>query len=159
MFVLRSAMSFDQNKNAWKFHAQISEGEIKEGHLDTHALQNTLGNKMFINHVTFVRSIHELSGSDRIIHMLLFIIDLMSADRPNLTNKLLVSRAQEKFSLWLKAYLESVHTVAEARVLYPKLLMKLLDVRNLGEESSQLAASLDITKLEPLLIEVFDIKL
>nr|KAG5704067.1 hypothetical protein BaRGS_017571 [Batillaria attramentaria] len=158
MFVLRSAMGFDLKTGMWKHKRQVGAGQITEGNLDPRHMQHNLGNRMFTGHMSFVSSIHQLTNSDRIVLMLLFVIDLMSSDRPNLNDKRLVSQGQEKFSMWLKAYLESVLTVGEARVLYPKLLMKLLDVRSLGEESSQLAASLDITKLEPLLVEVFDLK-
>lgn len=159
MFVLRSAMGFDLKMGVWK-HKKLSmtSSTTTEGKLDTQTVQNHIGSKMYVEHINFVSSIHQLTNSDRVILMLLFVIDLMSSDRPNLCNKLLVSQGQEKFSMWLKAYLESIYTVAEARVLYPKLLMKLLDVRSLGEESSQMAATLDITKLEPLLVEVFDLK-
>lgn len=158
MFVLRSAMGFDTQKGMWKYRAQPQEGRVTEGRLDPASVQNTLGVKMFTDHMDFVRSIHQLSNSDRIVLMLLFVIDLMCVDRPNLSNKALVSQAQEKFSMWLRAYLESTRTVAEVRYLYPKLLMKLIDVRSLGEASSQLAAKLDIGRLEPLLVEIFDLK-
>lgn len=157
MFVLRSAMGFDLKSGGWKHRKQSIEGQVTEGKLDTHKVQSQLGSKLYMDHMMFVHSIHELTSSNRMVLMLLFVIDLMSSDRPNLNNKLLVSQGQEKFSMWLKAYLESVLTVGEARVLYPKLLMKLLDVRSLGEESSQMASSLDISRLEPLLVEVFDL--
>ncbi|XP_070212796.1 vitamin D3 receptor-like [Littorina saxatilis] len=158
MFVLRSAMSFDLQKGMWKYKAQQPEGDVSEGKVDTRSVQSTLGSKMYMDHVTFVRTIHELTGGDRTILMLLFVIDLMCADRPNLGNVALVSQAQEKFSMWLRCYLESQFNVGHARFLYPKLLMQLINVRSLGEASSQLASSLDIGRLEPLLVEVFDLK-
>lgn len=157
MFVLRSAMAFDARSSAWKFRMQ-SQQRTDVSAIDSHVIQKNLGSNMYLEHMRFVQSIHELTRSDRIVLMLLFVIDLMSSDRPNLSNQVVVSKAQEKFSMWLKAYLESILTVGEARHVYPKLLMKLLDVRNLGEESSQLAAKLDISKLEPLLVEIFDLK-
>lgn len=158
MFVLRSAMAFDLKKGGWKYRAQQQSGSVTEGHVNAQTLNSNLGNKMYSDHMTFIMSIHQLTNGDRIVLMLLFVIGLMAADRSNLVNKALVSQAQEKFSMWLRAYLESIHTIAEAQVLYPKLMMKLIDVRHLGEASSQLAATLDISRLEPLLVEVFDLK-
>lgn len=159
MFVLRSAMGFDSKHNAWKFKVQQS-GEPNapkvEGKVDSSVI-NTLGSTMFMQHIQFVRQLQEVSGKDRTVLMLLFIIELMSPDRANLSDKQQVSVCQERHSMWLKAYLESVHTVAEAKIIYPKLLLKLLDVRNLGEESCHMASNLDITNLEPLLVEVFDL--
>ncbi|CAG5131151.1 unnamed protein product [Candidula unifasciata] len=160
MFVLRSAMGFDSKNNGWKFKFQQSSepnAPKGEGKLDSTVI-NTLGSSMFMQHMNFVRQLQEISGNNRTVLMLLFIIDLMSPDRANLTDKQKVSQSQERHSLWLKAYLESVHTVAEAKVIYPKLLVKLLDVRDLGEESCHMASTLDITNLEPLLVEVFDLK-
>ncbi|CAG5116546.1 unnamed protein product, partial [Candidula unifasciata] len=160
MFVLRSAMGFDSSHNAWKFKVQQTgspDGPKVEGKLDSSVI-NTLGSSMFMQHIQFVRQLQEVSDKNRTVLMLLFIIELMSPDRANLIDKQKVSQCQERHSMWLKAYLESIHTVAEAKVLYPKLLVKLLDVRNLGEESCQMTSSLDITNLEPLLVEVFDLK-
>ncbi|KAK3584336.1 hypothetical protein CHS0354_017506 [Potamilus streckersoni] len=155
ILVLRSAMGYDMKMNKWK----IKDNEIgKEYKLDPHMIQNALGQNMYSEHVRFVTSLHHLTQSNKTVMTLLFVIELFSADRPNIQNKELVSKTQEKFSMWLKAYLESIYSVNEARQLYPKLLVKLLDVRNLGEFSSQLAASLDITKLEPLLIEIFSLQ-
>ncbi|BFZ01397.1 hypothetical protein BsWGS_04436 [Bradybaena similaris] len=159
MFVLRSAMGFDSKNNAWKFKFQQSSepnAPKVEGKVDSTVI-NTLSSSMFMQHMNFVRQLQEISGKDRTVLMLLFIIDLMSPDRANLTDKQRVSQSQERHSMWLKAYLESVHTVSEAKVIYPKLLVKLLDVRDLGEESCHMASTLDITNLEPLLVEVFDL--
>ncbi|CAL1526425.1 unnamed protein product [Lymnaea stagnalis] len=160
MFVLRSAMGFDSKNNGWKFRMQQNAGTDTpkvEGKVDSTVINNTLGSSMFVQHINFVKQLQEVSNKDRTVLMLLFIIELMSPDRANLCDKRKVSQCQERHSMWLKAYLESVHTVAEAKAIYPKLLLKLLDVRNLGEESCQMAAHLDITNLEPLLVEVFDL--
>ncbi|KAJ8307684.1 hypothetical protein KUTeg_014765, partial [Tegillarca granosa] len=154
IMVLRSAMGFDNQQMMWKLKGQQS-GEQKIG---PQMIQSTLGNGMYSEHVKFVVSLNELTKSNKTIMTLLFVIELFSSDRPNLVNKELISKGQEKFSSWLKAYIESVYPVSEAKQLYPKLLVKLLDVRSLGEESAQLASHLDITRLEPLLVEVFSLQ-
>ncbi|XP_033757190.1 nuclear hormone receptor HR96-like [Pecten maximus] len=154
IMVLRSAMGFDSSQMGWKVKGQ-SMGEKTIG---PQMIQNTLGNGMYIEHIKFVMSLNQLTQANKTIMTLLFVIELFSSDRPNVKNKELVSQGQEKFSTWLKAYLESLHPLTEARSLYPKLLMKLLDVRSLGESSAQMAAHLDITRLEPLLVEVFSLQ-
>ena len=63
MFVLRSAMGFDTQKGMWKYRAQPQDGRVMEGKLDPTSMQNTLGMKMFTDHMDFVRSIHQLSNS------------------------------------------------------------------------------------------------
>lgn len=153
IFVLRSAMGFDSQEGKWKFKDSLGKGS-----LDPSIIAETLGSSMFSSHIRFLFSIKELTNGDRLILLLLFIIELFSSDRPNLTNKEMVSKSQEKYSEWLKKYLDSIFPPIHARSLYPRLLMKLLDVRNLGEASAQLASQLDISRMEPLLVEVFNLK-
>lgn len=155
IMVLRSAMGFDSRAMQWKVKSTAGAGEKR---LDPTVIQKNLGTGMYVEHVKFIRSLNELTRANKTIMTLLFVIELFSSDRPNLIHKDLVSKGQEKFSTWLRAYLESQVPVGEARSLYPKLLMKLLDVRSLGESSAQLASHLDITRLEPLLVEVFNLQ-
>jgi hypothetical protein len=158
LFMLRSAMSFDFNKCSWKFKAEVAEGAVKDSELKAHSIQSYLGSNMFFNHIDFVSSIHQLCRSDRMVLMLLFVIDLMSEDRPGLKDRDPVCAARQKFCLWMRAHLESKYGVREATFIYEQLLSKLNDVRRLGEASSKLASTLDITRLEPLLVEVFNLK-
>lgn len=155
IMVLRSAMGFDSRAMQWKLKSNAGGNEKR---IDPTVIQKNLGTGMYVEHVKFIRSLNELTQANKTIMTLLFVIELFSSDRPNLINKDLVSKGQEKFSTWLQAYLESQIPVGEARILYPKLLMKLLDVRSLGESSAQLASHLDITRLEPLLVEVFNLQ-
>lgn len=154
IMVLRSAMGFDSRAMQWK----LKSSSLGEKGIDPTVIQKNLGTGMYVEHVKFIRSLNELTRANKTIMTLLFVIELFSSDRPNLIHKDLVSKGQEKFSTWLRAYLESLYPVSEARILYPKLLMKLLDVRSLGESSAQLASHLDITRLEPLLVEVFNLQ-
>ncbi|KAH9524785.1 hypothetical protein Btru_027816 [Bulinus truncatus] len=160
IFYLRSAISFDAKNSGWKFKMQQMYApqvpKEQEGKVDS-SIINNVSSSMFMHHMSFVHQLQELSKKDRIVLMLLFIIELMSPSRPHLVNVRQVSISQERHSMWLKAYLESVNTVAEAKVIYQELLLKLQDVRSLGKESCEMAAQLDITNLEPLLVEVFDL--
>ncbi|XP_045189324.1 nuclear hormone receptor HR96-like isoform X3 [Mercenaria mercenaria] len=155
IMVLRSAMGFDPTNHKWKVK-QLQD--TKEHNIDPSIIKEQLGTGMYTEHVKFVKSLHELTLSNSTIMTLVFVIEIFSPDRPSLKNTEAVTQAQEKFTHWLQMYLESIMPVREARILYPKLLMKLLDVRNLGESSAKLASHLDITKLEPLLIEVFNLQ-
>ncbi|XP_052773333.1 vitamin D3 receptor-like isoform X1 [Mya arenaria] len=157
IMVLRSAMGFDPQNLKWKLKAQqsIKEDEHK---IDPSIIREHLGASMYQDHVQFVRGLHMLTRSDRTVMTLMFVIEIFSPDRANLKNIEAVTKAQEKYTTWLQHYLESIMSVQEAQDLYPKLLMKMLEVRNLGESSAKLASNLDISKLEPLLIEVFSLQ-
>uniref|UniRef100_A0A2C9K777 Uncharacterized protein n=1 Tax=Biomphalaria glabrata TaxID=6526 RepID=A0A2C9K777_BIOGL len=161
IFYLRSAISFDSKNSGWKFRLQQMSAPTEapasqEAKVDSTIIKNVSA-PMFMHHMVFVHELQEISKKDRIVLMLLFIIELMSPSRANLVDTRMVSLSQERHSMWLKAYLESLYPVSEAKVTYNKLLVKLQDVRNLGKESCEMAQQLDITNLEPLLVEVFDL--
>lgn len=160
MFLLRSAMGFDSKSRGWKFKVQNEQsdsGKLKEGKLDSKVL-NTLGSSMVVSHITFVQQLQEITKKDRHILILLFVIELMSPDRPNLENHTSVAKCQERHLIWMRAYLDSLMPVVEARKIYAQLMEKLQDVRMLSDESGHLTSSLEITKLAPLLVEVLDLK-
>ncbi|GFR93494.1 vitamin D3 receptor B [Elysia marginata] len=160
MFLLRSAMGFDSKSRGWKFKVQNEQcdtGKPKEGKLDSKVL-NTLGSSMVMSHITFVQQLQEVTRNDRLVLILLFVIELMSPDRPSLDNHVSVAKCQERHLVWLKAYLDSTMTVVEARSVFSQLLEKLHDVRLLSDESGHLTSSLEISKLAPLLVEVLDLK-
>lgn len=158
IMVLRSVMGFDAQAMAWKVRGGTGQTDkIRETKLSPEMIKS-MDTGMYSDHVKFVMSLNQLTRANKTILTLLFVIELFSSDRPSLKNKELVAKGQEKFSTWLQAYLESIYPVSEARQLYPKLLMKLLDVRSLGESSAQLASHLDITRLEPLLVEIFSLQ-
>ncbi|KAL5021810.1 hypothetical protein ScPMuIL_000965 [Solemya velum] len=156
ILVLRSAMGFNKQSSVWQFKTAAASKEEKIK-LDPSVIAKNLGQSMYADHISFVKSLHELTQSNSTIMTLLFIIELFSSDRPNLQDKDAVSEGQEKFSYWLKLYLESIYPRNEAKNVYPKLLLKLLDVRNLGEFSASMASQLDVSKMEPLLVEIFSL--
>lgn len=154
IMILRSAISLDTNTEKWKY--RIAGGGRDQ--LDSSVIQRAMGSPMYSEHIRFIKSLIELTQNNKMVMMLLFLIELFSTDRPHIVDTHFVAEGQEKYSLWLKSYLESIYPVHEAANLYPKLLMKLTDVRNLGEFSAQIASQIDISRMEPLLVEVFNLE-
>jgi len=68
-----------------------------------------------------------------------------------------VAAEQEKFSSLLKSYLEATYSPTAARSVFPKLLMKLTDIRNLNEEHSQVLLKVNPEGIQPLMKEVLDL--
>ncbi|KAH3818023.1 uncharacterized protein LOC127831083 [Dreissena polymorpha] len=155
--VLQSAMGFDPQNLNWKVRVQQAKesGEIK---LDPSIIKDHLGSSMYTDHIQFVKGLHQLTRSDRTVMTLMFVIEFFSPDRANLENTDSVKQTHDKFKRWLQQYLESTMPVVEAERLYPELLKKFLEVKSIGEASAKLASNLDISKLKPLLIEVFNLK-
>lgn len=96
--------------------------------------------------------------ADETTLILLLLISLFSPDRPNLDLKDIVGQEQERLSLLLQHYIESKMSLNEARIHYAKLLMKLTDIRDLNEESSQVFLSMRTETIQPLMKEVLDLK-
>lgn len=100
--------------------------------------------------------------ADETMLVFLLLVSLFSPDRPHLDAKDLkdtVAREQEKYSMLLRRYVESKMPLSKARIYYAKLLMKLTDIRNLNEESSQVFLNtLNTDTIQPLMKEVLDIQ-
>lgn len=112
---------------------------------------------LFDDHMRFIRSLASDLRADETILILLLLISLFSPDRESLTWKEFVSTEQEKYSTLLKEYLESIHPLPVARKLFPKLLMKLTDIRNLNEDHSQVLLKMRPEGIHPLMKEVLDL--
>jgi len=68
-----------------------------------------------------------------------------------------VAGEQERYSLLLRCYLDSIFPPTLSRLLYPRLLMTLTDIRNLNEEHSQVLLKVNPEGIQPLMKEVLDL--
>lgn len=151
LLILRSVLCYDKDKE--QFLDPMDDPDISA--MSTEDLRRKEG-VLFDEHMKFVRSMVELRADETML-ILLLMIALFSPDRPALDNKLIVSQEQEKHSLLLQKYLESKFPIQYAKVVFPKLLMKLTDIRNLNEEHSQVLLKVNPEGIQPLMKEVLDL--
>lgn len=154
LLIIRSVITFDEEKQ--HFLDPLDHEETRAMRLDQLEKAET-GLGLFDQHMKFIRSLASDLKADETTLILLLVISLFSPDRENLTWKEFVSKEQEHYSMLLKSYLESIHPVAIARKLFPKLLMKLTDIRNLNEEHSQVLLKVRLEGIHPLMKEVLDL--
>lgn len=121
-------------------------------------MRRAAGGQLFEDHMKFVRSLAVDLKADQTTLILLLVISLFSPDRLNLMNKELVSQEQENYSELLCKYLESKYPYPVAHAMYPKLLMKLTDIRNLNEEHSAVLLKVNPDAIQPLMQEVLDLR-
>ena len=121
-------------------------------------MKRAAGGQLFDDHMKFVRSLAIDLKADQTTMILLLVISLFSPDRLNLLNKELVSQEQESYSELLCKYLESKYPYPVAHAMYPKLLMKLTDIRNLNEEHSAVLLKVNPDAIQPLMQEVLDLR-
>ncbi|KAK7110975.1 vitamin D3 receptor-like isoform X2 [Littorina saxatilis] len=169
LLIIRSVITFDKDKQQFldpydkEKYAMTTEqfkiatdsaaaptGEGEAGEMDVG------GMGLFEDHMRFVKSLALDLQADETVLILLLMIALYSPDRPNITDKSYIAQEQERYALLLLRYLESKHPQHVVRMLYPKLLMKLVDIRNLNEEHSQVLLRINPDGLQPLMKEVLE---
>ncbi|XP_013392885.1 nuclear hormone receptor HR96 isoform X2 [Lingula anatina] len=151
LLILRSVLTFDKEKQQFLDPTDdpdtnsMSVDELKQGE-----------GALFEEHMRFVKGLVELRADETML-ILMLCVALFSPDRPALDNKGIVSEEQEKYSLLLQKYLESKFPLHYAKAVFPKLLMKLVDIRNLNEEHSQVLLKVNPEGIQPLMKEVLDL--
>ncbi|KAL4231409.1 hypothetical protein ACF0H5_008987 [Mactra antiquata] len=169
LLILRSVISFDKDNNYFldpydKDSLAMTSDQLREGiekpGVDAGSLAG-LGatGGLFDDHMKFVKSLAIDLKADETMLILLLMISLFSPDRPCVQDKMYISAEQDKYALLLQRYLESKYPYGVVRTLYPKLLMKLTDIRNLNEEHSQVLLKLNPEGIQPLMKEVMDLHL
>ena len=147
-----SALTLDQFKSA----ATKENPNVQPGRAIDPMLQFSLVEDI----MKFIKVLSLELKADETMLIFLLLISLFSPDRQNLDQRELkdaVAREQEKYSALLRRYVESKMPVGKARIYYAKLLMKLTDIRNLNEESSQVFLNMNAETIQPLMKEVLDI--
>ena len=172
LLIIRSVLAFDKEKAQFldasdnpntgamtldQFQ-QAATNNPKAGSDKPAAVDPSLQYSLVEDIMKFIKVLAVDLQADETMLILLLLISLFSPDRPNLDLKDVVSREQERLSLLLQHYIESKLPLAEARLYYPKLLMKLTDIRDLNEESSQVFLNLSTDTIQPLMKEVLDLK-
>uniref|UniRef100_A0A1C7D015 Uncharacterized protein n=1 Tax=Biomphalaria glabrata TaxID=6526 RepID=A0A1C7D015_BIOGL len=152
LLIIRSVITFDVDK------MQFLDPYDKEKYaMTTDQLKMGQGSGLFDEHMRFVKSLAIDLQADETVLILLLMIALYSPDRPQITDKHYVAEEQERYALLLLRYLESKHPPHVIRWMYPKLLMKLVDIRNLNEEHSQVLLKINPEGIQPLMKEVLDL--
>jgi len=90
--------------------------------------------------------------------VLLLVISLFSPDRASSEGSVEVTHQQEHYTTLLRHYLASRLSPAAARVLFPRLLLKLTEIRSLSEEHSQVLLRVNTNSIQPLMIEVLSLE-
>jgi hypothetical protein len=154
LLILRSVITFDRDKQHF-----LDPGDIPDkSAMNLNQLEKAEGSGLFKDHMKFVKNLALDLRADETMLILLLVISLFSPDRPNVLNKSLVSQEQDRYSQLLQRYLDSRYPYPIGRAMYPRLLMKLTDIRNLNEEHSQVLLKVNPEGIQPLMQEVLDLR-
>ncbi|KAK0183074.1 hypothetical protein PV327_001146 [Microctonus hyperodae] len=152
MMMLRSVMSYDSAKEMWKIpHSQESMSEIK-----AEILKEIKGN-LYAEHGRFVRTFDPRWRDENII-LILSAIALFTPDRPRVVHSDVIKLEQNSYYYLLRRYLESVYPGCEAKSMFLKLIQKISELHRLSNEVVGVYLNVNPSAIEPLLIEIFDLK-
>ncbi|XP_076240219.1 nuclear hormone receptor HR96 [Calliopsis andreniformis] len=152
MMILRSAINYDAEKDMWLIpHSQESISNIK-----VDVLKEAKGN-LYAEHTRFISSFDPKWRDENII-LILSAIALFTPDRPKVVHNDVIKLEQNSYYYLLRRYLESVYPGCEAKSMFLKLIQKISDLHRLNNEVVGVYLNLNPSRVEPLLIEIFDLK-
>lgn len=155
LMILRSVVSYNPEKQSWSLPSRTKR-ELK---MDVLKEANLYGVQLYEEHKRFVSSFDDRWRSDETVMLLLSAIALFTPERPNVLHKDVVKLEQDTYYFLLRRYLESVcASGCESRSAYLNLIGRLTDLHRLNESHIQLFLEVDPQCIEPLLIEIFDLK-
>jgi hypothetical protein len=87
--------------------------------------------------------------------MLLIVITLLSPDRASELSISIVAAAQESYANVLQKYVMLNHP--DEPLMLPRLIQRLVDIRDMNEKHTAMLMNMQVDKLEPLITEIFDL--
>ncbi|XP_064465583.1 nuclear hormone receptor HR96-like [Ornithodoros turicata] len=151
LMLLRSVMSYDAERDCWKG----PDPRLMSIKLDI--LKEARGN-VYEEHKRFINAFRPEWRVDENIMLLLSAITLFTPERPNLVHRDVVMFEQDTYLYLLRRYLDTIYTGCESRSVFLHLMRNLEDMRTLNENQVSILVDLNPREVEPLLIEIFDLK-
>lgn len=152
ILILRSAMTYDPDTDLWKIpHTQ----EYLNVKVDV--LKEANGN-IYEEHQRFLRTFDPRWRTDENIMLILSAITLFTPDRPRVVHHDVIKLEQNSYYYLLRRYLESIYSGCEARSIFLKLIQKISELHRLNDDHVRVYLDVNPKDVEPLLIEIFDLK-
>ncbi|KAG8188429.1 hypothetical protein JTE90_007997 [Oedothorax gibbosus] len=152
MMLLRSVMSYNPEKECWQGPQGPKIMSIK-----VDVLKEAKGN-VYEEHKRFLTSFHPQWRNDESIMLILSGITLFTPERPNTIHKEAIKLEQDTYYYLLRRYLNSKYSLCEANSIYLQLIQKIQELHNLNENHVRVYLDVNPKEVEPLLIEIFDLK-
>ncbi|KAF4532555.1 hypothetical protein B566_EDAN008479 [Ephemera danica] len=152
MMILRSAMTYDPDNATWKIPHSQERLNVK-----VDVLKEARGN-IYQEHQRFLQTFNAAWRTDESIMLLLGAITLFTPDRPHVVHQDVIKLEQNSYYYLLRRYLESKYAGCEARSVFLKLIQKMAELHKLNEDHVRVYLDVNPRDVEPLLIEIFDLK-
>ncbi|XP_076345817.1 nuclear hormone receptor HR96-like [Tachypleus tridentatus] len=149
LMLLRSVMTYDPEKDCWQGPQTVS--------IKIDILKEARGN-IYEEHKRFINSFDPVWRSNENIMLILSAITLFTPERPNIVHKNVIRFEQESYYYLLQRYLHTIYSESEAHSCYLALISKLQELHLLNENHVRIFLDVNPKDVEPLLIEIFDLK-
>ncbi|XP_063233119.1 nuclear hormone receptor HR96 [Bacillus rossius redtenbacheri] len=152
ILILRSAMTYDPDKDQWKIPHSQARLNVK-----VDVLKEARGN-IYEEHRRFLRTFDPKWRADENIMLILSAISLFTPERQRVVHHDVIKLEQNSYYYLLRRYLESVCGGCEARSIFLKLIQKIAELHHLNDDLVRVYFDVNPRDVEPLLIEIFDLK-
>ncbi|XP_070503052.1 nuclear hormone receptor HR96 [Chironomus tepperi] len=152
MMILRSVMQYDSDNALWKIPS------MNRTNLKADILKLCPKGNVYEEHENFIKTFDVRLRTDERVVLILCAITLFCPDRANIIHNDVIKLEQNSYYFLLRRYLESIYEGCEARSIFLQLLKKLQEVRRLNEEVISVYLDVNPSQVEPLLREIFDLK-
>ncbi|XP_068238167.1 uncharacterized protein [Palaemon carinicauda] len=134
MSLIRGVQSYDTENNRWPNtnHQMYKDAPI----LRIEDMKKLVSGELYEMHIKFIHSMKELNVDEPVM-MLLMLIVLFSSERPGLVAAPAIQAHQEHYLHLLRIYMEWRYGEHNTSILYPKLLYKLTDLRELNDQHTE----------------------
>lgn len=150
ILLLRSVSLYDSVRDVWV---------TPKGDIPTEILKNATGYvQLHDDHVNYCKSFKSLIGDDLTIIVILLVIMLFSPEGVHVVTRGVVANIQDKYLVLLKHYLESNYGYSRAAQIFPDLMAKLKELKELAEVHSKYLLDLNPSDVEPIMLEILDLK-
>ncbi|KAK7067066.1 zinc ion binding [Halocaridina rubra] len=153
MMILRSVFAYDPDKDSWT----IQQDHDRFKNIKLKVLKAAPGN-VYEEHKRFILAFQPEWRRDLNIIFLLSAITLFTPERPNIIHAEAIKHEQCCYLYLLKRYLECKYGGCEGRTVYHKLLERINHLHILNENHIRVFLEVNPQEVEPLLIEIFDLK-
>ncbi|KAA3677283.1 uncharacterized protein DEA37_0008059 [Paragonimus westermani] len=146
---LLSARHYDVEKDVWL---------TPKGEVSTQILKVATGiDKFYEEHTKYCRDFNALVAQDSNLVALMQALCLFTPDRPCLDARQTVANVHDRYYLLLKHYLEAKVGFARGRATLAAVLTNLGQLEALTMNYGHMLMQLDPTKVDPLLMEIFNL--
>ncbi|XP_064604022.1 nuclear hormone receptor HR96-like isoform X2 [Liolophura sinensis] len=149
--LLRSVFFYSIEKDAWL---------TPSGDIPTDILKKATGfHNLHDSHIQYCKTVKSLVRDNLKILGVLQVVIVFNPDGQGITHREAVADIQDKYVILLKHYLESEFSYSHAKELHPQLLLKIAELKGLSEEHAKVLLQVNPHQIEPLLLEIFNLKM